>query len=271
MKLSVCLIVKNEEQYLSRCLESIAPYADEIIITDTWSNDSTIEIAKQYTDKIYYYNWNNDFSSARNFCQKYAEWDYILWLDADEYFEREYIQKLIYNLNRLDKRIDCIHIVIKNLVWWYLYSQNKKLKIVKNHCWYKWIWKTHEILDYYNNNQTTCITYNDVFFIHSFNPKWKLWYDIHSYLELFINDKSNSNIALDIIKYSIIENKTEDIDFVLKNIPYIHRLYIRKYTKLLNLLEEAWLCKEKTDLSFLIKKSIIINDRIYWKENKLIY
>ena len=83
-KLSVCMIVKNEEQYLKQCLESIKNLADEIIIVDTGSTDKTKEIANKYTNKVYNFLWNNDFAEARNVSLKQATGDWILILDADE-------------------------------------------------------------------------------------------------------------------------------------------------------------------------------------------
>ena len=65
--ISLCMIVKNEEKVLARCLDSIADLMDEIIIVDTGSSDNTKEIAKKYTDKIYDFTWIDDFSAARNF------------------------------------------------------------------------------------------------------------------------------------------------------------------------------------------------------------
>ena len=65
--ISLCMIVKNEEQVLSRCLDSLAGLMDEIIIVDTGSCDRTREIAARYTDKIYDYIWKDDFADARNF------------------------------------------------------------------------------------------------------------------------------------------------------------------------------------------------------------
>ncbi|OZQ78133.1 glycosyltransferase [Paenibacillus odorifer] len=82
---SLCMIVKNEEKYLSRCLESVRNKVDEIIIVDTGSTDSTLEIAKQYTNNIYHFNWINDFAAARNESIKYATSEFILIMDADEY------------------------------------------------------------------------------------------------------------------------------------------------------------------------------------------
>ena len=84
-KLSVVMIVKNEEALLGRCLDSVKG-ADEIIICDTGSIDKTIEVAQKYTDKIYTdYVWNDDFASARNHAKSKATGDWILSIDADEF------------------------------------------------------------------------------------------------------------------------------------------------------------------------------------------
>ena len=82
--ISLCMIIKNEEAVLARCLNSILELMDEIIIVDTGSTDRTKEIAAKYTDKIYDFAWNSDFSAARNFSFSKATMDYIYVADADE-------------------------------------------------------------------------------------------------------------------------------------------------------------------------------------------
>ncbi len=89
MTLSVCMVVRNEEEMLAQALDSINGLADEIIVVDTGSTDKTKEIARGYTDKVYDFVWCDDFSKARNFSLSKATGDWILVLDADEVIARE--------------------------------------------------------------------------------------------------------------------------------------------------------------------------------------
>ncbi len=82
--LSLCMIVKNEEQHLARCLLSAKPVVNEIIIVDTGSTDRTKNIALAYGAKVFDFPWTNDFSAARNQSLAKASGDWILVLDADE-------------------------------------------------------------------------------------------------------------------------------------------------------------------------------------------
>lgn len=92
--ISVCMIVKNESKTLERVLKCIKQFADEIIIVDTGSCDNTKEIAKKYTDNIFDFVWQNDFSKARNFAFSKASKDYQMWLDADDVITKENIEKI---------------------------------------------------------------------------------------------------------------------------------------------------------------------------------
>jgi glycosyltransferase involved in cell wall biosynthesis len=89
------MITKNEEDNLSRCLKTVLPIADEILITDTGSTDSTIEIARKFTNNIFSIKWEEDdglgnFARARNESIKNAKGDYIFWIDADEQLEQSH-------------------------------------------------------------------------------------------------------------------------------------------------------------------------------------
>jgi glycosyltransferase involved in cell wall biosynthesis len=82
--ISCCMIVKNEEAFLGQCLESVKDFVDEIVIVDTGSTDGTVDIARQYTDKVYFHPWEGSFSKARNRASSYALGDWIFVIDGDE-------------------------------------------------------------------------------------------------------------------------------------------------------------------------------------------
>src|SRR5690606_15855947 len=84
MSISACLIVKNEARHLQRCLASIAPVVDEIIVVDTGSTDTTVEIARQFTPHVHFFEWCDDFSAARNAALQYATQDWVLIINGDE-------------------------------------------------------------------------------------------------------------------------------------------------------------------------------------------
>lgn len=94
MTLSVCMIVKDEEEVLARCLKCVKPFADEIIVVDTGSSDSTAKIARSFTDKVYNFEWQDDFSAARNFSFSKAGCDLVMWLDADDVISAENAAKI---------------------------------------------------------------------------------------------------------------------------------------------------------------------------------
>ena len=88
-RLSVCLIARNEEAFLGRCLESIGGLADQIVVVDTGSTDKTVEIARRHGAEVYFRAWDHDFSAARNEALRHARGEWILILDADEELPKE--------------------------------------------------------------------------------------------------------------------------------------------------------------------------------------
>jgi len=96
--ISLCMIVKNEENWLQQCLDSIKELVSEMIIVDTGSTDKTKEIAKKNGAKVFDFTWNDDFAAARNFSISRATCDWILWIDADETISKkdhDIIKKLV--------------------------------------------------------------------------------------------------------------------------------------------------------------------------------
>lgn len=82
--LSLCMIVKNEEEHLAKCLASVEPLVDEMIVVDTGSTDKTVDIARVFGAQVHDFEWTSNFAEARNFSLSKAAGDWILVLDADE-------------------------------------------------------------------------------------------------------------------------------------------------------------------------------------------
>ena len=148
ISISLCMIVKNEERVLKRCLDSVKDIVDEIIIVDTGSHDKTKDIAKKYTDKIYDFKWEDDFSKARNFSFSKATKEYILWLDADDVILNEDKEKLLELKSSLDKNVDIVMMKYniaydKNGEATYSYNRERLVKRDKE---YKWVSPVHEVI-----------------------------------------------------------------------------------------------------------------------------
>ncbi|MEQ1933803.1 MAG: glycosyltransferase, partial [Fimbriimonadaceae bacterium] len=99
-KLSACLIVKDEEKQLDRCLNSLKGVCDEIVVVDTGSSDKTIDIAKKHAAVIGHFDWCDDFSAARNASLELATGNWALWIDADEELTTESTKAFLEALSR---------------------------------------------------------------------------------------------------------------------------------------------------------------------------
>lgn len=106
--ISLCMIVKNEEQVLARCLNSVRGLVDEIIIVDTGSEDRTKEIARTFTPHVYDFQWIDHFAAARNFAFSKGSCDYLMWLDADDIILPEDAAAFASMKNSLDPATDTV-------------------------------------------------------------------------------------------------------------------------------------------------------------------
>ena len=150
LKISACVITKNEEFNIIKWLNCMKKIADEMILVDTGSNDNTVNIAKKYGAITYEINWENDFSVAKNFAIDKATGEWIVFLDADEYFTNEsidHVRKYIFEAD--SKKMDAIICKIVNINEdenCKVISSFYNLRIFKNHSSLRYKNKVHEML-----------------------------------------------------------------------------------------------------------------------------
>ncbi len=149
MRISLCMIVRDEAAVLERCLNSIADAVDEIVIVDTGSMDRTKEIAAKFTDRIYDFLWCDDFSAARNFSFSKGTGEYLMWLDADDVLPEEEKKKLLRLKESLSKtRHDTIMMIydtafdINDKPTFSYYRE----RLLRNCPQAKWMGRVHEVI-----------------------------------------------------------------------------------------------------------------------------
>lgn len=145
---SLCMIVKNEEQSLERCLTSIADLVEELIIVDTGSTDRTVEIAERFQARVFFFSWIDDFAAARNYAFEQATGDYIMWLDADDLLLEEDRIKLKALKEQLDPSVDSVTML-------YQLSRDKygnstfslrRNRLIRREAGFRWFGAVHEYL-----------------------------------------------------------------------------------------------------------------------------
>lgn len=146
--ISLCMILKNEEAVLARCLDSISALVDEIIIVDTGSTDHTKEIAADYTSHIYSFPWCDDFSAARNYAFSKASMDYCMWMDADDVLDISEHKKFLELKQTLDPETDFVMMKYQtsfdeagNPLFSYF-----RERWIKNNGQYLWVGEVHEVI-----------------------------------------------------------------------------------------------------------------------------
>ena len=167
--ISLCMIVRNEEQVLERCLKSVCGIADEIIIVDTGSTDTTKKIARRFTNKVFNFKWADDFSKARNFSFSKATGDYILWLDADDVITPENHKKLLELKKNLSTDTDIVMIGY-DLGHNFQSTRERLFKREKN---YQWQDPVHEYIPLVGN----ILQRSDIFITHKTDHKLNILSD----------------------------------------------------------------------------------------------
>lgn len=155
INISLCMIVKDEEDVIGRCLASVADLVDEIIVVDTGSTDRTKEIVARYTDRIYDFAWIDDFAAARNYAFAQASQMYCMWLDADDVMVEKDRQAFIRLKEELTSSTDAVMMKYNTG-----FDQNGNVtfsyyreRIIKNNIGMKWIGAVHEVIATVGNTE----------------------------------------------------------------------------------------------------------------------
>ncbi len=150
MRLSQCMIIKNEEQNIGKALSWGRDVVCEQIVVDTGSTDNGVAIAKEMGAKVYHFEWINDFSAAKNYAIEQATGDWIVFCDADEYFDDETakrIEWIITKAERNNKDVDAIFSNLTNLDYDGNGAfTNKQIRIFKNKPYIRYKGRIHEYL-----------------------------------------------------------------------------------------------------------------------------
>lgn len=145
--ISLCMIVRNEEKILERCLDSVADLCDEIIIVDTGSTDRTKEIARKYTELVYDFEWIDDFSAARNYAFSRATQEYIYSADADEVLDSENRQRFRVLKEAMLSEIEIVQMKYGNQMQFgtvYNFDEEYRPKLFKRLRQFVWTEPIHE-------------------------------------------------------------------------------------------------------------------------------
>lgn len=185
LPISVCIIVKNEESRLGRCLESIKEYGFEIIVADTGSTDKTREIAESYGARVFDFAWCDDFSAARNFSIRQASFDWIFVLDSDETIERLNLEEMEYFRKHLQQAAGSVtrrnQITKESGVTF----QTDNTERFFSRKYYHYTGRIHEQLTPRHGREMQCFLLNTV-----------LWHDGYDMTQQQRREKADRNISL---------------------------------------------------------------------------
>lgn len=146
MTISIAFIVRDEEQTLRRCLDSVAAAVDEIVVVDTGSQDDTVAVARRYTDQVYHFTWIQDFAAARQVAFDQAHGDWVGWLDADD---------VVQGAGEIRRLAEAAAPDVGAIYWPYVVAKDAygnttcqfwRERLVRNDGSYRWQGRVHEVL-----------------------------------------------------------------------------------------------------------------------------
>ncbi|CCO09146.1 glycosyltransferase [Desulforamulus hydrothermalis] len=259
MKLSACVITKNEEKNIVSCLESVKSLVSEMIVVDTGSTDKTVDVAKGLGAKVYHYEWCNDFSKARNYAISKAKGQWIIFLDADEYLTRESINKLkLVVIEANNRKADFLVCMLTN------YDKKSKkainsvpvIRIFRNDNNIEYYGAIHEMLIRKDCNPKILDATNYIKIIHTgyslddIRDKNKMHRNLELLLKELEKNPQDSNLCFYISEsYAIGGCYDKTIDYALKAIKYnngtLLGMYQKNYLNLINAMVQLKYPKEE--------------------------
>jgi len=200
--ISLCMIVKNEEKVINRCLSSVVRLVDEIIVVDTGSRDDTKKIVATYTPNIFDFKWIDDFSAARNFAASKASGEWILVLDADEYVDEDNFKNFVQEIKEDRNQFDAYTVKILNFTGNFGESlvQNYHDRVYKNNGEILYYRKIHEQFQYIQDQQLN-IKQSSLLVFHS------------GYLNQVVNEKDKNIRNKDLLESEMNFGSNEAFDY----------------------------------------------------------
>jgi glycosyltransferase involved in cell wall biosynthesis len=229
------MIVKNEEKVIRRCLDSLIGIADEIVIADTGSSDKTKEIALEYTQFIYDYQWENDFSKARNFVASKATGKWILAIDADEFVDRGSFQNFKNHFSDNQPKENILAVQIVNFIG--TTGQNTVLnyhdRLYKNDGTIFYYRSIHEMLKHYEGKEFRGVSSLQLY--HS------------GYMENVVREKDKSKRNLALLKG---KKDKQPVDYYFLGNEYYQ---LREYDKAIRYYKKAYQLKPNIEYDWVLK------------------
>ena len=164
--LGLCLIAKDEEKNIAKCIESVRKIVDEIVVVDTGSKDNTVPIAESLGAAVYQYPWDDNFSNARNFAIGHAKSEWLLLLDADEQVDQSGLDTIVAFINTTE--MDGAYFRVRNYIGSYSpqdFAMHNALRLLRNNGKYQYRGAIHEQivsddLDYVTRFETLSVILN---------------------------------------------------------------------------------------------------------------
>ena len=193
VKITACVITKDEENNIYRWLQCMKKITKDIVLIDTGSNDRTVEIARQNGAKVYFYQWHEDFSAAKNFAIDKASGEWIIFLDADEYFSDESIRNVRKNIEIYHgkKNVDgliCKIINIDQDDYNFPICESSNLRIFRNLSNIRFTRPIHEQLIKVNEELKVCIINSGVEIYHTGYSKKVLEKKLKRNLDILLDE-----------------------------------------------------------------------------------